>query len=881
MSMFSNFSKKKFNKLIRNPKLFFLDLLFKRLYFLPNRFYVAKSVAGKNKFSIISAAYNVEKYLDDYFKSITKQTLDSKNIEIIIIDDGSTDKTPDIVKQWQKKYPLNIQYVRKENGGQASARNKGIQYARHEWVTYIDPDDFLRPNYFEEIDKAITNAKEDIALVSSNTIFYNERNKSFVNSHPLRYRFEKGNWIVNPFKNRKAIQFSASTAFFRKEDILKFNIEFNSSVKPNFEDGKFVCDYLLNSSCKNIMFLPKAVYYYRKRKDESSTLDSVWRQEAKYTSLPKLGYLSVLEEYRSALGYVPLFIQWTVLYDFTWYLKYLINRDERVNFLSKNDKALFIRQYQSIFTYIGKKEILDFNLAGCWFFHKVGMLSLFKCSEPQQQIIYVEELEQDKQLVKLRYFCKSEMLERFEVDGVPISPAYQKIISHKLLNEVFIHEKIVWLPVGGGEELQIFLDDQISRISFNGEQVVKLLFSYVRDTFGARTYIVHHSLSAVILKRIAKLSYFSSKYHDSWLFLDRDTQADDNAEHLYRYVSKNEKQINAYFILRRKSHDWGRLKNEGFKLIAFGSLHHKVALLNCQHLISSHADNYVVNYLNRRLYGDALKYKLTFLQHGLSVHDMSRWFNTKKFDCVVSSSPQEYQALIGDGGQYQLTQKEVVLSGFPRHDKLLEYGSKGDKTIVVMPTWREYLVGRTKGKSNSRVVKDDFMDSTYAKSWRSFLVSAQLRELIEKHKYRVIFFPHANIQPYLREFDIPKNIEVLSHSEIGIQELFKISTVLITDYSSVAYEMALMRKPVLYYQFDYDEFYSGSHVCKKGFFDYVDDGFGAVSYDEETLVNELSLVLDNNGVPTKKYYDRMVKLLPLVDGNNCSRTFEAIRSVAS
>ncbi|MBX1598443.1 glycosyltransferase family 2 protein, partial [Campylobacter jejuni] len=100
--------------------------------------------------------YNVEKYLDDFFKSIINQRLDFKsNIYLICVDDGSTDNSANIIKKYQKKYPKNITYLYKENGGQASSRNLGLKYLKENdlnifWVTFTDPDDFLDRDYFYE-----------------------------------------------------------------------------------------------------------------------------------------------------------------------------------------------------------------------------------------------------------------------------------------------------------------------------------------------------------------------------------------------------------------------------------------------------------------------------------------------------------------------------------------------------------------------------------------------------------------------------------------------------------------------------------------------------------------------------------------------------------
>src|SRR5699024_5122186 len=75
-----------------------------------------------------------------------------------------------------------------------------------------------------------------------------------------------------------------------------------------------------------------------------------------------------------------------------------------------------------------------------------------------------------------------------------------------------------------------------------------------------------------VYRRLSRSNYYATRFKGAWLFMDRDTQADDNAEHLYRYVRKHHPDINAWFVLRRTSHDWQRLKNEEFRLLAFSSL---------------------------------------------------------------------------------------------------------------------------------------------------------------------------------------------------------------------------------------------------------------------------------------------------------------------
>ena len=150
----------------------------KRILGLNNKnrfFYPYNTCKSSRKYSIISAVYRVEKYLDEMLSSLLRQTLDFKSsIQVILVDDGSDDGSTQICKEWASRYPDNIIYLHKENGGQASARNYGLAYATGDWVTFIDPDDLLDKNYFLEVDKAlnITSNESNLHIISCNFIYY-------------------------------------------------------------------------------------------------------------------------------------------------------------------------------------------------------------------------------------------------------------------------------------------------------------------------------------------------------------------------------------------------------------------------------------------------------------------------------------------------------------------------------------------------------------------------------------------------------------------------------------------------------------------------------------------------------------------------------------
>ncbi|MBQ7233687.1 MAG: glycosyltransferase family 2 protein [Bacillales bacterium] len=114
------------------------------------------------KVSVIIPAYNTEEYIAECMESIINQTL--KEIEIIVVDDGSTDRTWDMLQEYELKYPDKIRAFHKENGGQASARNFALQYARGEYLGFVDSDDWIDAEMYDEMYQKAETEKADIVI---------------------------------------------------------------------------------------------------------------------------------------------------------------------------------------------------------------------------------------------------------------------------------------------------------------------------------------------------------------------------------------------------------------------------------------------------------------------------------------------------------------------------------------------------------------------------------------------------------------------------------------------------------------------------------------------------------------------------------------------
>lgn len=132
------------------------------------------------KYAIITIVHNVEKDLDNYIQSVIYQKLDfSKNIFLILIDNGSSDNSSSIIKEYQKKYPKNIIYIQNTRIKISSARNLGLQYLRKnniqaKWIAFIDTKSSLDKNYFYKINKELIYSKDIIEFILTSTNINNQ-----------------------------------------------------------------------------------------------------------------------------------------------------------------------------------------------------------------------------------------------------------------------------------------------------------------------------------------------------------------------------------------------------------------------------------------------------------------------------------------------------------------------------------------------------------------------------------------------------------------------------------------------------------------------------------------------------------------------------------
>ena len=384
----------------------------------------------------------------------------------------------------------------------------------------------------------------------------------------------------------------------------------------------------------------------------------------------------------------------------------------------------------------------------------------------------------------------------------------------------------------------------------------KLWYEIKKQIYGLKKY---HKLFIYRL--------FKSKTRKFYLFNDRLLYGDDNAEELFKYIHKNYPDFakNCYFVLDNNSKSINRIKKVG-KVLKYGSFKHKVLFLNCRMVLSSHS-SYLSNCFNpfseieMDIYKDLINKNFVFLQHGIVMNDVRKYLNREltTADLFITSTKSEYNYISSEDFMYE--KKMVIPTGLPRFDKLENNSSN---VILLSPTWRAY----------NESIK--FEDSDYFKVFKSLLTNGSLLDLLKGKNYKIKFLLHpvfSNYKYLFEPFENP-NIEILETSKVKYFELFNECKIFITDYSSIHFDVATLKKPIIYYQFD-DSFFFKNHY-QSGYFDYKKDGFGKVLSSEQDLISEIDYYLNNDCRMRNEYKQKIENTFIHLDHNNSKRVFDEI-----
>lgn len=851
-------------------------------------------------FSVVMPIYNSASYLKEAIDSLILQTIGFQEfIQLILVDDGSTDNSLQICNYYKSQYPDNITVIPKSNGGVGSARNEGMKHAIGNYINFLDSDDKWGLDAFQKTYECILKNSEP-KIITTPIMFFDRKSEE----HSLNFRFKRKG-PLNIFKDWDCPHFSFSCAFIKKE--LLDSIHF-SNVKIG-EDTLAFTELLLE--VHEYSTVPNTYYYYRRRLDQSSATDLAktnrtwWFDDLvdihkrlfdlsveKYGEvipyvqycvmcvfqdrfrMPNRGELSSSdqEEYRNLItSFLPSIDDEIILRQrrlsrplklFILSLKYKISFSEAQSYLQPDDEKVY-------WTY-NDKQVLAWDLIFEKTIHidfieaEIGTYTVKGYLDTLLPINEIELFYKDDQGSSTRislspnYECGQNSYfqsEFFYRPGFSFSVPYKSIHIYTIIDGKQLDAKLVsgkYCPLDfskrfgrryyallGNNVLTAPKQNYIKTISTN--KLTKLWI--LKREVLLEVSMMKNSIDSKLLKLrryvFIKTLLFPSK-KKTWIISDRIMRAGDNGEALFQYLSSNSpSNVSVFFTLSSNSPDFKRLETYG-KVIPYGSPQFKKIINSAELSISSVAEKSAIPRFSKdesiALRGLPAP-RFIFLQHGVIVNNVSTYAKRriKNISLMLTSSSKERKSII-DNPQYGLSAKQVYLTGLPRFDKLLNSKQPLVKKILIAPTYRKRLRHGIDFETGLRPSFAGFEQSNYFNFFNNLINNKKLINTAKELGYEISFLLHPCHEQEAYKFS-SEYANIITNKNYSKE--FLSSSIMVTDYSSVAFDYALLRKPLIYAQFDKTSFEKDHAFISSSYFDFETDGFGPICNDMDSLVNTI------------------------------------------
>ncbi len=834
-------------------------------------------------FSTIIITHTAELEIRKTIESVINQTLDFEdNIEIIIVDFGNGD-TERLCKDYFDKYPNNFKYISKENITVPEAKTLGIKNSSGKYISFIEVNDHYSKDTFNEV-LNLMNKSENIDLIAIPLKFYkNNRLELYLN-----HEIEKTE-VVDVLKQPKYAQLLSKSCFIKNESTE--NIEFVNPLKSHIT---FLSEILINNT--NMGICKDGTYFMENIEEKILPTEDFEITSEEYFKYIEDNFNRIISKTENKFAEIPEFLEYILLNQFKWIstvmgtkdnidltplAKIISNLDDEIilkNILIENDAKIFafVLKYGNDIP----EELKN----------KLGLNTIF---------IDIYEIIDNKlhilgHLINV-YDRNVEILvngEKVDVNNLRFPQNDKHGLDH-----VYAHDYSfkTFIPLSKDKKYEIEFKSENKKLSidfsrpcnfskFVGYAKTKHYISILKDNnilVKRKTAINWIKQELKSLVNMAKNRYpgfekavpFRIAYmigypflrnKKIWFFMDRPNESDDNGLHLFKYAVKQDKDIKKYFVLSSKNEDFEEIKKIG-NVLPYKSLKHRYLGMFVQNIVTSHPDNEVIYpfWGGYPYFAGLLKSNNVFLQHGILKDNISSWLNKSNMNLsfFLVSSKKEYDSVFRYPYNYE--RNVVQLEGLPRYDNLKNTDTK--KQILIMPSWRRNLTR----KSNEYI-----RETEYFQRFNSLINNERLIEKAREKNYEIIFRPHPKVYNFIELFDKNDYVKI-DYGKTKFQTLFNNGSLMITDYSSVAFDFAYLYKPVIYYQYGSDYHFD----VKDSFYDYETMGLGEIRKTEDELVDLIIEYLENDCEIKEKYAKRIKDFFIFTDNNNCKRVYDKIKKI--
>lgn len=829
---------------------------------------------------------NTDEGLDKTVDSIINQSLGFKeNINILIIDNSTNNTIKNLCRNYLNEYPENFKYISTED---VNIKNLARGNVEGKYINFLNCGDTLSKLTLKNVSDFFKK-NSNVDVVSIPTYFINDINKN----HWSNKRFDKSK-TVNLVEEPENYQPFAPSSFIKKESVkeTKFENAFRN-------DALFVNEILVKNPnlglckdgrCNSPVILNKNPY-----------LEDAQATKSYYVDLCKNFFKYLIKKSLDNFGKVPEFIQNALMFD----IGIMLNAENNADILNETEIEEFKESMKYILGYISDECILKSNITDDY--QKINAF-LLKYGEITDDIllnfnfntVFIDIYE----IIDNNLHVMANIPNIFPrdvdvyINGSKIDTTYLKFPQRDMSYFNYIYaedysfEFNIALRKNEKYEIEFKIDEEILDIDFSRPCNFSKEAGYAKT----KDYLSIWKQDKIIIEKKTNFKWFKQEIKTLikmiqeketgfkvgvpfriaymlgypflrnkhiWFFMDRPESADDNGMHMFKYAINKNKDVKKYFIIEKDSPDFEDMKKIG-DVLPFKSIKHRYLGLFVENIITSHPDNQIIYpfWGSYPHLAGLVKSNTVFLQHGILKDDISSWLNkfNMNLSIFVTSSPKEFESVFEN--PYNYDENVIKLTGLPRYDNLENEENK--KQIIIMPSWRRYLTNKT---------KKYIANTEYFKRFNTLINDEEIINTAKEYNYEIIFKPHPNVYEFIDMFD--ENDYVKIDYESKYQTLFNNGSLLITDYSSVVFDFAYLKKPVIYYQYRDDYHFD----VEKGYFKYETMGFGEVCRDEKVLKDLIIEYIKNDCKIKEKYTRRINEFFLYHDKNNCERVYGAIEKL--
>ncbi len=845
------------------------------------------------------------------FESLLAQTIPFEQVQVLIVNDGSTDDSLSVCRKLAEPYN-NVKVLDKPNGGVSSARNFGLKNAEGKYIIYLDDDDMISPETIQNLCDFFDTCYDEVDLVTYGMAVL--RDNVVRKSTHFRYKHLTETGVYDLEEVPAAVQTTINVCVKNR---FEENILFDESL--HYMEDQAYNNSVLSEKLK-IGFCKEAEYIYNRHGDSAVALSSSPIKCFEF-------FVSYFENLFAGYEKVPVYFQCSLLHNLSYRMKDnilfpyhyskedfsaamdrisdLLSRVDEITLyklfpmddfyktyfysLKKNKKAYFefspeqqrlmldeetVLMSRESVTFVARRFYFDGNKVR--FIGYIRTPFFYFIDKPKLFINYSDGRKPEEIELKVSsfnyYYCEHECAKNWFFDfTIDCNKTFDFYFTSQIEDTVYpctyeFNTLTVSKPNKSGfiflkKSTRIQLKDNV----FHVKKISKIEY-YLRNL----KRIIHLFLLSPKLG-VSFVTASIMKKDEIWLYNDNLFTVKDNAYYQFKHDFAKKDGVKRYFILDGDPSRMEGLFTEEEKknVVTFASAKHKLLYLACSKIITSFCEYSSFCPLipkHKRMFFDLIDSEVIYLQHGILHATTPTKYSRDRVmvDKVVVSSHFELKNFTE---KYGYSLNDLIPTGMARYDHT-DTDKKPQKKILYAPSWRDKLVG--KYVNRKRVFNDSVLvKSNYYKGIVAFLTNPELLKALEKHDVTIEFKPHPNFTAYSHLFEPFLNERiVLAERNVQLEDY----SLFITDFSSFNFDFLYQNRQLLYFVPDYDEFRCGAVTFYRDIDIPFEEGFGDYAFNPEDAAALTIKRIECNFETDEKYRKRIDNFF-ISKKNHCEQLY--------